>query len=168
MVARRTSGVSEGLAEPFFFGVGEADSGPLFFDVDFFFFFPFDAPSFAGLPAEALAEAGDFFGFGCVVASGVSLGVADASASSDFFFLGVGDGADSSFEDFFGLDFFFGDGESEVRAALALDWPFPEVVFFFLPGEAFDFGEGVGVFSLAGESTARAFKIGLPSSVCCA
>lgn len=145
MVARRTSGVSDGFAEPFFLGVGEAEPDWPFPAVVFFFFFPFGEASFDG----------DFFGFGCVVASGVSLGVADASGSSDFFFFGVGDGSDSSAEDFFGLDFFFGDEDGEV-------------FFFFLSGDAFDLGEGVGVFSLAGESTARAFKIGLPSSVCCA
>ena len=153
MVARRTSGVSEGFAEGFLLGVGVSEVRAAlalalsFPAVVFFFFFPFGEASFAG----------DFFGFGCVVAAGVSLGVADASGSSvgDFFFFGVGEGSDFSAEDFFGLDFLFGDEDGEV-------------FFFFLAGEAFDFGEGVGVFSLAGESTARAFKIGLPSSVCCA
>ena len=146
MVARRTSGVSEGFGEPFFFGVGVSEPDWPFPAVVFFFFFPFGEASFALT----------FFGFGCVVASGVSFGVAEASGSSagDFFFFGVGDGSAPS-ADFFGFDFFFGDGDGEV-------------FFFFLSGEAFDFGEGVGVFSLVGESTARAFKIGLPSSVCCA
>lgn len=159
MVARRTSGVSDGFAVPFFLGVG------VFSGVPFFFFFPFGDTSFAR----------DFFGFGWVVASGVSFGVGDASESfvDDFLVfdfgvasgvsLGFADASDFSAEGFLAFPFFFGEGESEP------DWPFPEAVFFFLPGDAFDLGEGVGVLSRAGDSTACAFKIGLPSSsVCCA
>ncbi len=85
---------------------------------------------------------GDFFALGFGVASGVSLGLGDLSDSS----AGV----------FFGFAFFFADGEADAA-------------FFFLPGDVFSFGVGVGVFSLATESTARAFRIGFPSSVvCCA
>lgn len=144
MVARRTSGVSDGFAVPFFFGVG------VFSGVPFFFFFPFGDASLAG----------DFFGFGCAVGSGVS---SDAFADDLLVFdfgvasgvsLGFADTSDSSAGDFFAFVFFFGDGE---------------VAFFFLRGEALDLGEGVGVLSRAGDSTARAFRIGLPSSsVCCA
>ncbi len=42
-----------------------------------------------------------------------------------------------------------------------------DAAFFFLLGDVFSFGLGVGVFSLATESTARAFRIGFPSSVVC-
>lgn len=141
------SGVSDGFAALFFFGVGDSEPDWPFPGVVFFFFFPFGEPSFAA----------DFFGLGWVVASGVSFGVADASDSpaADFFFFGFGDGSDSSAGYFFAFGFFFGEGDGDV-------------VFVFLCGNAFDFGEGVGVFSLAGDSIARAFRIGLPSSVCCA
>jgi hypothetical protein len=139
----RGGGVSGGLAgDFFFFGVGESEPDWPFPAADFFFFFPFGDSSFAG----------DFFGLGCVVASGVSFGLGDVSGSSSVFF--------------FAFDFPAGDGdaESEVRAALALDRP-----FFFLCGEVVGFGVGVGVFSSFDELTARAFRIGLPSSVvCCA
>jgi hypothetical protein len=108
----RASGVSEGLAEPFFFfGLGD------FSGVGFFFFFPFGDASFAA----------DFFGFGRGVASGVSLGLGDAS--------------DSSAGDFFAFGFFFGDGDGDSP-------------FFFLCGDVFDFGVGAGDFSLDVESTA--------------
>ena len=140
----RTSGVSDGFGEAFLCGVGD------FSPIAPFFFFDFSGVSLAGLPAEALAEAGLFFGFGCVVASGVSLAVGDASDSSAVFF--------------FVFVFGFGEGESEVRAALALDGWF----FFFLCADAFAFGVGVADSSL--EVTARAFRIrvGFSSSVCCA
>ena len=59
----RTSGVSDGFDEFFFFGVG--DFSPVFF----FFFFDLGNVSLAG----------DFFDFAFGVASGVSLGVGDAS-----------------------------------------------------------------------------------------
>ena len=174
MVARRISGVSDGFADFFFFRIGVSEPDWPFSAGAFFFFFPFSAASLAL----------GFFGFGRVVASGVSFGVGDASESfvDDFllFDFGVASGVScgfaeasaSSVADFPDFVFFFpdadGDGESEVGDALALAWPFPEVVFFFLPGDAFAFGEGVGVFSLAGESTALAFRIGLSSSVGCA
>ena len=151
MVARRISGVSDGFADFFFFGV-DLSSAPAFF-----FFFPF------GVASLAL----DFFGFGWVVASGVSFGVGDASESFDDDFLvfdfgvasgvsfGFAEASESSAADFPDFGFFFADGDGEIA-------------FFFLPGDAFAFGEGVGVFSLAEESTALAFRIGLSSSVCCA
>jgi len=82
-----------------------------------FFLFAFGAASFVA----------DFFGFGCAVASGVSLGLGDAS--------------DSSAGDFFALGFFLGDGDGDA-------------VFFFLAGDALDFGVGAGDFSLDDESTA--------------
>jgi len=85
---------------------------------------------------------GVFFALGFGVASGVSLG--------------LGDSSDSSAGVFFGFAFFFGDGG-------------PDAAFFFLVGDVFSFGVAVGVFSLAPESTARALRIGFPSSVvCCA
>ena len=131
VTAARASGVSEGFAEIFFFGLGELDG--LFPGVAlFFFFFPFSDGSFVG----------DFFALGFGVASGVSLG--------------LGDSSDSSAGVFFGFAFFFGDGEADAA-------------FFFLMGDVFSFGVAVGVFSLAPESTARALRIGFPSSVvCCA
>ena len=160
MVARRTSGVSDGFTVPFFLGVGVSEPDWPFSGVPFFFFFPFGDASLAG----------DFFGFGWVAASGVSFGVGDASESfvDDFLVfdfgvasgvsLGFADASDSSAGDFFAFVFFFGDGDADG-----------EVAFFFLCGEALDLGEGVGVLSRAGDSTARAFRIGLPSSsVCCA
>lgn len=74
------SGVSDGFGTLFFFfGVGDFSGLAVVF-----FFFPFgDDP----LP-------GDFFGVGLALASGVSLGAADASDSFDgvFFFLGFGEG----------------------------------------------------------------------------
>ena len=129
-----SGGVSDGLGEVFLCGLGD------FSPAAFFFFFDLGGVSFAG----------DFLGFGCVVGSGVSLGVGDASGSSlgVFFFFGFGDGT----------------GESEVRAALALDGRF----FFFLCGEVLAFGVGVGDSSE--ELTARAFRIrgGFSSLLCCA
>src|SRR5207245_6069116 len=59
-----SSGVSDGLGEAFFFGVGD------FSPVVFFFFF------------VEVSLAADFFAFGFGVASGVSLGVGDASDSA--------------------------------------------------------------------------------------
>ena len=89
------------MAEPFLCGLGDF-SAPAFF-----FFFDLGDASFAGL----------FFGFGCVVGSGVSLGVGEASDSSGgfFFFFGFGDGVG----DFFFLDALFfgfglGDSSSDV------------------------------------------------------
>ncbi len=105
----RTSGVSDGLGEVFFFGVGD------FSPVAFFFFFGFGEVSFAG----------DFLAFGFGVAFGVSLGVGDTSDSSAGVFLA----------------FAFGFGAGEVD-------------FFFLCGEVFGFGVGVGESSV----TARAFR----------
>lgn len=120
----RGNGVSLGLGEAFLCGLGD------FSGLAFFFFFPFCDASLVG----------DFFGLGCVVASGVSFGVGDVSGSSSVFF--------------FAFDFRVGDGDAEAG-------------FFFLCGEVFGFG--VGDFSSLDESTARAFRIGLPSSVvCCA
>src|SRR5947208_3984613 len=65
----RTSGVSDGLGDFFLCGLGD------FSAVDFFFFFAFGDVSFSAL---------FFLAFG--VASGVSLGVGDASDSSTGFF----------------------------------------------------------------------------------
>lgn len=75
----RTSGVSEGFGDVFFFGL--ADFAGV---ADFFFFLPLGELSFAR----------DFFVFGLVEVSGVSLGVADASDSSlaVFFVFGFRDG----------------------------------------------------------------------------
>ena len=110
------------MGELFFFGVG--DFSPVFF----FFFF------------GEVSLVADFFAFAFGIASGVSLGVVDASDSA----LGV----------FFFFDFGVGDGEGD---------------FFFLCGAVFGFGVGVGV-SPAGEFTARALRIcgDFSSSVCCA
>ena len=118
VVARRISGVSDGFADFFFFGVGVSEPDWPFSPVAFFFFFPF------GVASLVL----DFFGFGWVVASGVSFGVGDASESlvDDFLLfdfgvasgvsLGFAEASDSSVVDFFGFAFFFGDtdGESEM------------------------------------------------------
>ena len=151
----RTVGVSDGFGDVFvfFFEVGESEPDWPFPGVVFFFFFPFGELSFAA----------DFFGFGCAVASGVSLGFGDASFAEDFLAFGfdaasgvspgVGDASESSVEAFLALAFFFGDGDAGA-------------LFFFLAGDTLDFGTGVGDFSLEDESTARAFRIGLPSSVC--
>ena len=81
-----------------------------------------------------------FFAFGFGVASGVSLGVGDASGSSAGVFLTFAFG--------------FGDGDGEDD-------------FFFLWGDVFDLGVGVGDSS---EFTARAFRtrVGFSSSVGCA
>ena len=105
----RTSGVSDGFDEFFFFGAG--DFSPVFF----FFFFDLGDVSLAG----------DFFDFAFGVASGVSLGVGDASDSSAgvFFFFG----------------FAVGVGEGD---------------FFFLCGEVFGFGVALGVSSADDEFTA--------------
>src|SRR5260370_29066076 len=78
-----TGGVSDGFGEAFFFGVGD------FSPVVFFFFFV----------EVSLAE--DFFAFAFGVASGVSLGVGDASESWPgvffFFDFGVGESAPDFF-----------------------------------------------------------------------
>ena len=100
----RGSGVSGGLETLFFFfGVGDFSAA-----VVFFFFFPFGDGSFTG----------DFFGFGLALASGVSLGVADASDASagDFLFFALGEGGG----DFFVLcgelfDFGVGVGDSSAE-----------------------------------------------------
>ena len=97
-----TAGVSDAFGEPLC-GLGD------FSLAVFFFFFDFGEVSFAG----------DFLGFGCVVASGVSLGVGDASASSVgvFFFLGFGDG-DFFFlcSEVFGFAVGVGDSSGELTA----------------------------------------------------
>jgi len=103
------------LGEAFFFGVGD------FPPVVFFFFFPFGEVSLAA----------DFFAFAFGVASGVSLGIEDASDSS----AGV----------FFAFGFGFGVGDGDVD-------------FFFLRGEVFDLGVGLGDSS--SEFTARALRTG--------
>jgi hypothetical protein len=120
----RTSGVSTGLGDFLFFGVGD------FSPVVFFFFFDLGEVSLAG----------DFFDFAFGVASGVSLGVGDASDSS----AGV----------FFFFDFAVGAGEGD---------------FFFLCGEVFGFGVGLGVSSADDEFTARALRtcVGFSWSVGC-
>jgi hypothetical protein len=99
----------------------------------FFFFFPFGDASFAG----------DFFAFGFGLASGVSLGVGEASDSS----AGV----------FRAFAFGFGEGDGDDA-------------FFFLCGEVLSFGVELGDSSGDGEFTARAFRIrvGFSWSVCCA
>ena len=123
-----TGGVSDGFAELFLCGVG------VFPAADFFFFFGLAEVSLAGL----------FFGFGCALASGVSVGVAEAAGSS----AGV----------FFFFDFGVGVAESEPDGRF----------FFFLCGDVLDFGLGVGDLSL--EVTASALRIGVDfsSSLCCA
>lgn len=133
MAVARASGVSDGFAERFFFGAGESEPDLLFPGVVFFFFFPFGELSFAA----------DFFGFGCAVASGVSLGFGDASFAEGFLAFGfdvasgvspgVGDASESSVEAFSAFAFFFGDGDADAA-------------FFFLAGETLDFGAGVGDF----------------------
>ncbi len=84
--------------------------------------------------------AADFFGFGCAVASGVSLGVEDAFFVEDFLAfdfaaagvsLGVDVASDSSVLDFLAFAFFFGDGEGDAP-------------FFFFAGDALDFAVGLG------------------------
>jgi len=123
VVARRTSGVSDGFAALFFFDVG------VFSGLVFFFFFPFRDVSFAG----------DFFGFGCADASAVSFGVAEESDSliDDFlvFDFGVAPGVSPGFaggsDSLEGDFFFFGVGESDGD-------------FFFLGGELLGFGAGLG------------------------
>jgi hypothetical protein len=109
-----TGRVSDGFAELLLCGLVD------FSATTFFFFLVFGDVSFAGL----------LFGLGCNVGSGVSLGVADASADSvgDFFLFGLGETV----------------GESE-----------PDGRLFFLR-EIFAVALGVGVSS---EFTARAFKI---------
>jgi hypothetical protein len=139
----RTSGVSDGLGEVVLCGVGD------FSPVVLFFFFGFGEDSFA---------AAFFFAFGFGVAAGVSLGVEDASDTSTCVFLafafGVGVASDSSAAVFFVFGFGFGEGEGEVA-------------LFFLCGDVFGLGVGLGVSP--GEFTARAFRIrvGFSSSVCC-
>ena len=129
-------GVSGGLGDLFLCGVGD------FSGAAFFFFFPLAGASFVG----------DFFGFGCGVASGVSLGLGETVFVGDFLALasgvslGVGGFSDSA-------AFFF----------LALGFGVAEAVgdFFFFFGEAL----GVGDFSSLVEFAERALRIGLPSSV---
>lgn len=98
-------------------------------------------------PFGDISVVGDFFAFGFGVASGVSLGVEDALDSSGVAFLA------------FAFDFGFGDGEGVGVG-----------VFFFLCGDVFGLGVGLGVSSGDDELTARAFRIrvGFSSSVCCA
>lgn len=136
----RGDGVSGGFGEIFLWGLGD------FSGAVFFFFFPFGDASLAA----------DFFGFGCGVASGVSLGLGETAFVGDFFILtsgvslGVGDVSDSSAVFFLVLVFGLADGVGD---------------FFFFLGEVF----GVGDFSSPDEPAARALRIGLPSSVvCCA
>ena len=88
-----------------------------------------------------------FFPFGEVSFAGDFFVFAfwDASGVSP----GAGEASDASLAVFFFLRFADGDGDND---------------FFFLWGDDFDLGVGVG----DSESTARAFRIGLPSSVCCA
>jgi hypothetical protein len=100
------------LGEAFFFEVGD------FSPVVFFFFL------------VEVSLAADFFAFGFGVASGVSLGVGDASDSA----AGV----------FFAFAFGF-EGEAD---------------FFFLCGEVFGLVVGLGVSSVEGELTARALRTG--------
>src|SRR5207237_7993793 len=100
----RTSGVSDGLGEIFFFGVGD------FSPAVFFFFFDFAGVSFSAV---------FFFAFGFGV--GVSLGVVDASDSSTgaFFTFGFGFGEGDGEVAFFFLDVFglgVGLGVSSVTA----------------------------------------------------
>ena len=111
------------MGDVFFFGVGD------FSPVVFFFFF------------VEVSLAADFFAFAFGVASGVSLGVGDASDSST----GV----------FFGFAFGFSEGEAD---------------FFFLCGEVFGLVVGLGVSSVDGELTARALRTcgGFSSAVGCA
>lgn len=90
MAVAWSSGVSEGLGDAFFFGLGESEPDRPFPGVILFFFFPLGEISFAG----------DFFAFAFGEASGVAAGVGDASDSSDgvFFFFGLADGdADDNF-----------------------------------------------------------------------
>ena len=82
----RTSGVSDGFGDVFFFFFGVGD----FSAAAFFFFFPFGEVSFAG----------EFFGFAFAVASGVSLGVAEALDFSVVFFLAFDFGFDDGDGDF--------------------------------------------------------------------
>jgi hypothetical protein len=119
----RTSGVSDGFGEAFFFGVGDFSS------VVFFFFFDFGETSLAAA----------FFAFAFGVASGVLLGVGDASDSS----AGV----------FFAFDFGFGEGE---------------VDFFFLCDEGFGLGVGLGDSSAEVAARAFKTRVGFSSSVDCA
>jgi hypothetical protein len=104
-VLARTVGVSDGFGDVFvfFFEVGESEPDWPFPAAAFFFFLPFGEVSFAG----------DFFSFAFAVASGVSLGVAEALDSSVVFFLA--------------FDFGFDDGDGD---------------FDFLRGDVLDFGVG--------------------------
>jgi len=158
--ARRISGVSEGLGEARFFGVGDFSAFP----APFFFFFAFGVASFST----------DFF-FG--VASGVSFGVADGVASSSaVFFFTFGDG-----EPDFGLcgeafNFALGLGDS-VGSGVSLGF-----AFGLGAGDAsfFDFDFCLAVFAFAaaglgdssgdGDAVARAFSTcaRFSSSVNCA
>jgi hypothetical protein len=124
----RASGVSDGVAEVFLCGLGDLSPAV------FFFFFVLGEGSFSAV---------FFLAFGFGVASGVSLGVGDASDSSAGFF--------------FAFAFGFSDGEDVG-------------VFFFLCGDVLGLGVGLGVSSGDDELTARAFRIrvGFSSSVCCA
>jgi len=109
-VVAPTSGVSDGLDEDFLCGVGDF-SAPAFF-----FFFDLGEASFTGL----------FFGFGCELGSGVSLGVTEASDSSlgVFFLFDFGEGVGDFFffcTDFFGFAVGLGDSSSDgVLTAWAL------------------------------------------------
>ena len=103
----RGSGVSGGFAAPFFFFAIGDFSG----DAPFFRFFP--------LADGSLVE--DFFGAGFALGSGVSLGVADASAffDADFFFFGVADGVGDFFffsAELFGLGIGVGDSSAGFTA----------------------------------------------------
>jgi hypothetical protein len=144
-MAWRTSGVSEGLGEACFRGVGDFSG----FAVPFFFFFAFGVASLAA----------DFL-FG--VASGVSFGVAvGVAASSSVFFFGFGDG-----EPDFGLcgepfGFALGLGDS-VGSGVSLRFAFGlgvgDVSFFVFDFcfTAFAFA-GLGDSSGIGNAVARVF-----------
>ena len=156
-VFARTSGVSDGLGEVFLCGVGD------FSPVVFFFFLGFGEGSFSAV---------FFFAFG--IASGVSLGVGDASDSSAGVFFafafGFGEGSFSEalfFAFGFGVGVSLGVGDvsgSSAGVFFALGLGEGDGVFFFL--DVFGLGVGLGVSS----ATARAFRIrvGFSSSVCCA
>lgn len=156
-----TGGVSEGFADFFLCGVGVSEPDRAFPAADLFFFF--------GLAEVSLAAF--FFGFGCVLASGVSPGVDGVSASSVFFFFAFGVGEFSFADDFFGFGCVAASGVSPGVAEVSASSVFFFFVvgvgdFFFLCGDVFGFG--VGDSSL--EVTARALRIGVDfsSSLCCA
>ena len=151
-----------------------------------------------GLAEVALGiGGGGAFGLGTAIArggetvvrtSGVSdcfgevflCGLGDLSPAVFFFFFVLGEG---SFSAVFFLAFGFGVGvslgvgeasSSSVGVFLAFAFGFGEGdgedAFFFLCGEVFGFGVGLGDSSGADEFTARAFRIrvGFSWSVCCA